>query len=81
VTFYLKIPRKSKNVTQKLEGRYHIQRPDLDNLAKFVFEVAQMRDDEDRPLLINDDSFISKIIASKIYSVEPKTVFTITELK
>ena len=72
VTFFMKIP-KSTSKKDSLNGKYHVKRPDLDNLLKYILDVAQ-------GVLIKDDSLVSSIIADKIYDNEPRTEFTFREV-
>ena len=82
VTFYLKLPKSMSPKKMKMrEESYHVYRPDLDNLCKFLCDVIQMKDDDEKPLLLNDDSIICVMNARKLYSAQPRTIFTITELK
>ncbi len=72
VMFYMQIPLKG-NIA-RLDKTYHIYKPDLDNLIKFVKDIATK-------ILYNDDCLISDIVAKKRYDKNPRTEFTITELK
>jgi Holliday junction resolvase RusA-like endonuclease len=56
-----------------LMGTYHFYTPDTSNMVKYVEDVAN-------GILYKDDCSIAKVIATKIYG-EPRTEFTITELK
>jgi Holliday junction resolvase RusA-like endonuclease len=80
VIFYLRIPKTSITRMKTLQGQYHVFKPDLSNLIKFVEDVASMRDMDDNEILIKDDCIISSISAKKIYDLNPRTEFTITEL-
>lgn len=72
INFFLKIPTKSKHSC--LDNRYHIYRPDLSNLLKFIEDIGT-------GIIYKDDSIICSINASKRYSVEPRTEFEVTVLK
>lgn len=72
VVFYMQIP-KSNPKNKPLTGKFHTKRPDLDNLVKYVLDVAQ-------PILITDDAFISTIIAEKVYDENPRTEISISIL-
>lgn len=70
ITFYFPIPAKKK----KNPPYWHQFKPDLSNLIKLVEDCIQ-------DVLYHDDCIISQINAKKIYDVEPRTEFTITELE
>ncbi len=55
-----------------LVGKPHAQRPDLDNLIKFVLDASL-------GILYRDDSIVSAIMACKIYALEPGTTIIIRE--
>jgi Holliday junction resolvase RusA-like endonuclease len=81
-TFYMRMPQASMKKAKENIGKPHIFRPDLDNLIKFVNDLACMEDfDDKKGILLRDDCIISSITARKVYDLEPRTVFTITELK
>ena len=71
IEFIFQMPR-SKHDTR--EGDWHASRPDLDNLVKYVLDVGNT-------ILFTDDCVVSKLIASKSYGKEPKTIITITKLE
>ena len=74
IVFYMPIPKNiSLNKKQKISGSYHLVRSDIDNLTKYIFDVAQS-------VLFKNDCSISKITAQKIYDENPRTEFTITVL-
>ena len=50
------------------EGKYHISRPDLSNLVKYIEDVAS-------GIVYTNDCFISVIYASKRWSSNPRTEF------
>jgi Holliday junction resolvase RusA-like endonuclease len=52
---------------------YHSVKPDLDNMIKFYADVCN-------GIVYEDDAQLAKITAEKIYSKEPRTEITITEL-
>ena len=72
LSFFMPIP-KSTTKKNPVNGKPHHKRPDLDNLIKYALDVMQ-------PVLIDDDSFISNIIADKLYDKEPRTEIIITRL-
>lgn len=71
VTFFMGIAPTSRN--KNLSGSYHYFRPDLDNLIKFICDVAT-------GILYHEDCLISSITAKKVYDPNPRTEFFITEL-
>lgn len=71
VVFYMEIM--AKRSIDKFDGRYHVFKPDLSNLIKFVEDAATN-------ILYNDDCTIVKINAKKIYDKNPRTEFSIIEL-
>jgi Holliday junction resolvase RusA-like endonuclease len=75
VTFFMPIP---KSLPQRkrlaMENLPHQIRPDLDNLLKWVGDISN-------ELLFNDDCTIALISSRKIYSMAPRTVFTLVSLK
>ena len=75
VTFYMQIPKSYSAKKQRaLEGKYHCSKPDNDNLQKFIEDLV-------KNLIIEDDSQIAVTSARKIYSSNPRTVFSFVELK
>lgn len=70
ICFYLPLPRLSKKAQ---DGAYHLFRPDLSNLIKFIEDVGT-------GILYKDDCLISSLSATKKYSHNPRTEFTISEL-
>ncbi len=64
----LKTPEKGKK-----ELRYHIFKPDLDNLVKHCCDIAN-------GILWKDDCIVSRIIASKIYGDQELTEMTIRQI-
>lgn len=63
--FCMPIP-KSMSKKQREATIYHIKRPDLDNLVKFVKDCLN-------GLAWRDDSQVSELFAGKVYSDEPRT--------
>ena len=62
--------------TGKLKARapeYHVKKPDIDNLEKFVYDCL-------KGLSWNDDSQIVEKYGKKIYSEDPHTVIKIGEI-
>jgi len=74
VTFLMQIPAScSKKKKMQLLGSPHIKRPDVSNMLKFLEDVCQ-------GVLIEDDSTITEIIATKEYSDHARTEFSFTKL-
>ena len=71
IHFFLKIPSRAK--TKTFDGRYHVYRPDLSNLIKFIEDIASK-------VLFRDDSMICSIVATKKYDKEPRTEFEVRSL-
>ena len=68
ITFFMPIPQSySKKNKTLLPGKPHCFKPDLDNLIKLFNDAANN-------VLFADDSLISSIKATKIYSNRPRTV-------
>lgn len=73
VEFHMPIPESwSKKKRRDYLWTPHSKTPDLSNLIKFFEDVFN-------GILYRDDSLISKIYATKIYSMEPKTIVCIRE--
>ena len=73
VEFYMPIPNSfSKRKQRSLIDYPHDKKPDLSNLIKFF-------EDAFNGVLYRDDSLISKIHASKVHSLEPKTLICVRE--
>ncbi len=66
LTFYMPIPKSlSKKKQRELLGKQHLKLPDTDNMIKLVLDRAN-------GTLFNDDKYIYKICAKKIYSDMPR---------
>lgn len=76
VIFYMSIPKSSPKIKKELTAGniYHIARPDLDNLVKWICDVSAN-------ILYGDDSVIASTTAKKVYDKNPRTVFTLKEIK
>jgi len=73
ITFYLPIPKSASKPkqTQMLNGViHHINKPDIDNLQKFVLDCLN-------GIVIEDDRRVVEIRARKIYSTKPGTLIRI----
>ncbi len=76
ISFFMPIPKSTSGTRkrQMLNGRiYHIKKPDIDNLQKFVFDCLN-------DLVLKDDSQIVEVKAKKIYSTKPETKICIIPL-
>lgn len=76
LTFYMPIPKSTSGVRkrQMLHGKmYHMKRPDLDNLSKFVLDCLNQ-------IILTDDAQVVEIRARKIYSDKPGTLIRILPL-
>lgn len=56
-----------------LAGKPHSIKPDLSNLVKFLEDACN-------GIVFHDDCQIIQIYAKKLYDLEPRTEFTITEI-
>jgi Holliday junction resolvase RusA-like endonuclease len=75
VTFFMPIPQHLQRTLKNLQPHSpHHVKPDVDNLVKFVLDVANT-------ILYHDDALISIIHAQKVYSSVPRTEFSITRLE
>jgi len=73
IEFHMPIPASySKRKRAELVGRPYVKVPDLSNMIKFYEDVFN-------GVLYEDDKLIVKILASKIHSLEPKTIICIRE--
>ena len=70
VTYFMKTPK----AKPKLNNQHHAVRPDLDNLIKMTLDTCQ-----DCNCFL-DDAQICVIHAQKIYSQEPRTELTLTQI-
>lgn len=75
ITFYMPIPQsKSKAARERLNGSWHISKPDKDNLEKLLLDALN-------GIVWVDDSQVCQSASRKIYSLEPRTEITITILE
>lgn len=70
LTFYMAIP---KSLPKRKGGLYHSNRPDLDNLCKFVLDAM-------KEVVITDDKIICDLHARKVYDKVPRTEIIIKEV-
>lgn len=74
LTFHMKIPASySEKKKTELVGKYHIKRPDSDNLQKLFLDSLT-------GIVYKDDSQIADTKCRKIYAREPYIEFTAKEL-
>ncbi len=73
VEFYFPMAKSLSKKHSEMIGTYHVYKPDLSNLIKLVEDVVQ-------GIIYKDDCIIAQINATKTYSNEPRTEFTITPL-
>lgn len=74
VTFFMGTPSKMNAAKRKsLDSTYHVYRPDLSNLLKFIEDIAT-------GILYRDDSLIASISCKKIYDELPRTEFILTQI-
>ena len=70
VTFFMKVSCSISNKKRESTyGKYHIYKPDLDNMIKWVADVCA-------GIVYEQDSIIASVEAKKIYGKEPRTEFT-----
>lgn len=72
VDFYLSYP-KATSKKSLIENKLHGKRPDLSNLVKFIEDICI-------PEIFHDDSIIASIKATKYYSKNPRTEFTLVPI-
>ena len=71
MTFFVEIPKSKPKRQSYYWAPCH---SDLDNFVKFVLDTCVQSD------ILSDDHLVCALIAKKVYDVEPRTEFTITEL-
>lgn len=72
VVFYMRIAAAKKG--KQLAGTYHCFRPDIDNLLKFIADVAT-------GVLYHEDCIIASVATKKVYDDEPRTELIIIPLE
>jgi Holliday junction resolvase RusA-like endonuclease len=70
-TFFMKMP-KNASKQKTMNGQLHKQRPDVDNLLKFLLDISNK-------ILYRDDCEVSICKGVKIFDMNPRTEFTIKE--
>ena len=71
--FYMPIPKSTaKAAIEPMERGLipHVKKPDVSNLVKFAEDML-------KGIVLVDDNLVTKIVAYKIYSREPRTLITI----
>ena len=71
ISFFLPLPKTKWNRDKK--GLYNINKPDLDNLIKFILDAMS-------GVIYADDAYIFKIEATKYNSAIPRTEVTVKEI-
>ena len=74
IIFYMKMPKCSLKKRAQILGSFHIFKPDIDNLEKFLFDSCNN-------VVFKDDCLIAQVTKKKIYGEEPRTEFTIGRLQ
>lgn len=77
VQFFMPVPKASRPKSgkpSKLEGQPHSQKPDLDNLLKWVCDISS-------GILYHDDAIVWQIMGQKFFDANPRTEITIWEQK
>lgn len=74
MNFFMPMPKSSHKRWAQIVGTYHLFRPDLSNLIKFIEDVAT-------GILYKDDCEIASIWSKKRYDKKPRTEFIVTEMK
>jgi Holliday junction resolvase RusA-like endonuclease len=72
VTFFMPIPKTRLRYVKS--GATHSIKPDLDNMIKYICDVSNK-------VIYHDDAAIVHIIAKKVYDLNPRTEFTVSEVK
>ncbi len=74
INFYMPIPKSWSN-KKKLEtvGQAHFKKPDLDNLIKAFKDSAN-------GIIFKDDSVVSAIVSSKVYSNKPRIEYKVEKI-
>ncbi len=74
ITFFMPRAKSTLNKKSSKNKYYHVYKPDLDNMIKWVCDISN-------EILFNDDCIISVINSRKIYSEDvSRTEFTLREL-
>ena len=74
ITFFMRMPKSySDRKRDRLRDTPHYQKPDLDNMIKYILDVCN-------GILYKDDALISEIHARKIWADLGKTEITLEKL-
>jgi len=73
INFFVQTPRTSLKKSKDLEGKWHINVPDLSNCLKFIEDVGT-------GIIYGDDRIISSVWPQKNWSAQPRIEFTVWEL-
>lgn len=71
INFFMPLP--NSKSSRKTKGLYHIQKPDIDNLLKFILDTMS-------GVVYADDAYIFKIESTKFYSTQPRTEIILREV-
>ena len=75
ILFVMPIPASwSKKKQREAAGRYHVKKPDADNLVKGVFDSLNK-------IVWKDDNQVAKVIAEKVYGEDPGIHVVINQLE
>ncbi len=69
VDFYMPLPLTKQHRLHLQQQQYHVYKPDISNLIKFIEDVCV------DTRIIEDDCLIASISARKLYDVNPRTEF------
>lgn len=69
IDFFMQLPSSKTSRKHLLQQQYHVYKPDISNLIKFIEDVCVEIN------MIEDDSLIASISARKLYSEQPRTEF------
>lgn len=71
--FYMPIP-KSTSKKKRLAMVYHTNKPDIDNLCKFLMDCFN-------GIVWADDAQVAELAAGKLYSEDPRTEIIVREVE
>ena len=75
IRFYMAVPQRlSPRKAKDLHDSYHHIRPDFSNMLKLIEDIGT-------GIIYKDDAQIAKFTGEKKYDSNPRTVFTISELR
>jgi Holliday junction resolvase RusA-like endonuclease len=73
--FYMPLPKTKSHRDHLIQQQYHVYKPDISNLIKFIEDVCV------DIKMIEDDCLIASISARKLYSEQTRTEFYFETLK